>query len=473
MNEQEEFASPPHTDPQNIDWQPGEEESHNLRRPPYSADAEQSVLGGILLDNTVFDQVADLITADDFYIGAHKAIFQGCTALLERGEPADPITLRQYLEKNSELDQVGGMGYVAQLVQTVPTAANIKAYAKLVHDKSVLRELSGQATKIVERIYSGDVKRVDDVLDDAEQRIFGVAERKEKNRSEYHSLKSVLVPVFDRISNMMENKDHVVGVPSGFHDLDKMLAGFQPSDLIIVAGRPSMGKTALAMNFATNAALDAGRPVGVFSLEMSKEQLAARMLASTAKVDAQSMRTGWLQNDEYGKLTRTVAQLSEAPLFVDDTPALSVMAMRSKARRLKREKGIQLIVVDYLQLMRGSSATQDNRVQEISEISQGLKAIAKELSIPVIALSQLSRKVEERPDKRPILSDLRESGSIEQDADVVMFVYREEYYKRNDPNLKGRAEVIIAKQRNGPTGDLPLTFLHQYTRFENFAPREY
>ncbi|MBF0370012.1 MAG: replicative DNA helicase [Magnetococcales bacterium] len=439
------------------------------RQPAYSMEAEQSVLGAILLDNDTLDQVADVLAPDDFYVAAHRIVFKAIQTLDDRGEPADTVILKQYLEKQEELTSIGGAAYLAELVNTVPAIANVKAYARLVHDKSVLRELARQATGIVEGVYRDPRRKVDEVLDDAEQRIFSVAEGRDQRRSAYYDVKSILTPVFERIDKLMERKEAVTGVPSGYEDMDKMTAGLQPSDLIILAGRPSMGKTALAMNIAENAALGHKVGVGVFSLEMSKEQLVMRLLASTARVDAQGLRTGWIKDDEYGRLINAAGELSAAPLYIDDTPAISVMALRSKARRLKREKDIQMIVVDYLQLMTGSSGSSDNRVQEISEISRGLKSVAKELSIPVIALSQLSREVEKRPDKRPILSDLRESGAIEQDADVVMFVYREEVYKKDDPSLEGLAEAIIAKQRNGPVGAVKLTFLKKFTRFENHA----
>ncbi|MBF0285905.1 MAG: replicative DNA helicase, partial [Magnetococcales bacterium] len=438
------------------------------RRPPYAIEAEQSVLGAVMLDNAVMDQVGDLISADDFYVGAHRVIFQEIEGMLGRGEPVDPVTLQQALERHAELEAVGGADYLTRLFTTVPSAANAKAYARVVRDKAVLRDLARQATTIVEKVYQTP-NRVHELLDDAEARIFAVGEKMDQRRSEYQDVRGILIPVMERIERLMEHQESVTGVSTGFIDLDRMLAGLQPSDLLIVAGRPSMGKTALAMNMAANAALHGGTPTVVFSLEMSKEQLVTRLLASTGMIDAQGLRTGRMRDEDYAKLSHTADLLSKCPLYVDDTPALSVTALRSRARRLKREHKIGLIVVDYLQLMRGSDSNAENRVQEISEISRGLKAVAKELSVPVVALSQLSRQVEQRPDKRPILSDLRESGSIEQDADVVMFVFREEYYKPNDPALTGLAEVIVAKQRNGPTGSVKLTFLHPYTRFDNRA----
>jgi replicative DNA helicase len=435
----------------------------------YSMEAEQSVLGAILLDNSVIDQVADVLTTDDYYVGAHRVIYQAILTLLDRGEPADPIVLRQYLERNDELTLVGGTGYLVRLVDTVPATANVRAWARLVQEKAVLRDLARQAATIADRVYQND-GAVDEILDDAEQRVFSVGENRAHRRSSYHDMKSILVPVFDRIDMLMERNISITGVPTGFIDLDDKLAGLQPADLVIVAGRPSMGKTALALNFAANAALDHDIPVGIFSLEMSKEQLAMRLLSSVARIDAQALRTGKLGDHEYGKLTRAADQLSRAPIYIDDTSGLSITSLRAKARRLKREKKIEMIIVDYMQQMRGSSqSSNENRNQEISEISRELKAVGKELKLPVVAVSQLSRSPEGRTDKRPIMSDLRESGSIEQDADVVMLVYREEYYKRNDPTVAGKAEIIIAKQRNGPTGTVVLTFINQYTRFDNHA----
>ncbi|MBF0294961.1 MAG: replicative DNA helicase [Magnetococcales bacterium] len=444
-----------------------------MRRPVYSHEAEQSVLGAILLDNAVMDHVADLLVPEDFYVGAHRVAFAAMLAILDRGEPADPLILKQYLEKNNELDAVGGAGYFARLIDTVPATANAKAYAHLVRDKSILRALAQTATAIAEEVYEeGTARPVDQLLDSAEQRIFAVGENRSRRRSTYSDLKSILPPIFERLDKLIARQEAITGVPTGFTDLDRLLAGLQRSDLLILAGRPAMGKTSLVMNMAINAALDHQVPVAVFSLEMSREQLTTRLLASTARVDAQGLRTGRLRDEEYHKLVHAAQDLSQAPVYIDDSPSLSIMSLRAKARRLKREKGIGLLVVDYLQLMQGED-TQENRVQEISQISRGLKGVARELDIPVLALSQLSRKVEERPNKRPILSDLRESGSIEQDADIVMFVYREEVYKENDPALAGLAEVIVAKQRNGPTGTVRLTFQKQFTRFENHASADY
>ena len=473
----EEDASPMASPPLYLDeWMshsPEPSESSDLpRRPAWNNAAEQSVLGAILLDNDTMDQVADILEPQDFYAGAHRVIYQAIGTLLDRGEPADPVVLQQYLQKNDALQSVGGVGYLAQLMETVLTTANAAAYARLVRDKALLRDLAQQATKIVESIHQGKNMPMDVLLDDAEQRIFSVGEKRGQRSSTYFDMKSILMPVLRGIEELMNHKGALTGTSTGYPDLDKMLAGLQKSDLLILAGRPSMGKTAFALNIAVNAAVDHQAPVAIFSLEMSKEQLVARMLSSMARIDAQKMRTGWLDEKDYSRLIYVADTLSKAVLLVDDTPAIPLASLRAKARRMKREKDIQVIIVDYLQLMQGDGKT-ENRVQEISQISRGLKSLAKELQIPIIALSQLSRKLEERPNKRPQLSDLRESGAIEQDADVVMFVFREEVYKENDPALQGLAELIVAKQRSGPTGNVKLTFLKQFTRFESYANTRY
>ncbi|MBF0165212.1 MAG: replicative DNA helicase [Magnetococcales bacterium] len=451
---------------------PAEVQEAPTRRASYSHEAEQSVLGAVLLDNTVMDQITDILVPDDFYVGAHRVAFQAMLALLDRGDPADPVLLKQYLEKNNELNIVGGAGYFARLMDTVPATANVKAYAHLVRDKATLRALAHAASTVADEVYRDNTHTVEEILDRSEQQIFSVGENRARRRSNYTEIKTILPPIFERLERLMSRQDLVTGVPTGFTDLDRLLSGLQRSDLLILAGRPAMGKTSLVMNMAANAALDHQAPVAVFSLEMSKEQLTTRMLASTARVDAQGLRTGRIRDEDYNKLVHAAQDLSRAPLFIDDSPDLTIMSLRAKARRLKREQGIQLLIVDYLQLMQ-ADGDMENRVQEISQISRGLKGLAKELNIPVLALSQLSRKVEERPNKRPILSDLRESGSIEQDADIVLFVYREEVYKENDPSLAGLAEVIIAKQRNGPTGTARLTFSKQFTRFDNHASAEF
>ncbi|MBF0308852.1 MAG: replicative DNA helicase [Magnetococcales bacterium] len=441
------------------------------RQPSYSLEAEQSVLGALLLDQTVLDQVADLLDAEDFYSEAHRITYSAILELARRGEPADPVVLKQFLEKNANLDSVGGPGFLVDLLNTVPTAANALSYARMVRDHAIRRDLARQATAIVEDVYRRRLP-LDEMLDQAESRIFSVGENRRSRRSSYYDMKSIVGPVFERIESLMDRREAVTGVATDFIDLDRMLAGLQPSDLLIVAGRPSMGKTALALNMACNAATHHRVPVAVFSLEMSKEQLTSRLLASMARVGGQKLRTGDLNSDDYRKLSTAAQELAEAPIYVDDTAAITVNALRAKARRLRREQEVGLIVVDYLQLMRGHGDT-ESRHLEITQISQGLKAVAKELNVPVIAISQLSRSVESRTDKRPILSDLRESGSIEQDADVVMFIFREEYYKPEDPNLSGKAELIVAKQRNGPTGKIMLLFQKNYTRFESLSEVSY
>jgi replicative DNA helicase len=440
------------------------------RLPPQSVDAEESVLGAILLDNTALDRVIGTLQADDFYRETHRKIFRAMQALADKSEPADLVTLGELLRSRGELTDVGGVAYLAELTERVPTAANVAYYARMVRDKAVLRNLITTATSIAERGYSGaDVK---ELLDRAEQEIFALSER--EVRPAFVRLDGLLSSTFDTIERLYEQKQAVTGVPTGFIDFDRLTAGLQPSDLIIVAGRPSMGKTALCMNIAENAALKADAGVAIFSLEMSKEQLAMRMLCSQAHVDLKRVRTGHLNDEEFNHLAKAAANLSEAKIFIDDTPALTVLELRAKARRLSRDPqaNLKLVIVDYLQLMR-SSEGKDSREQEISEISRSLKALAKELHVPVIALSQLNRQVENRHPPKPRLADLRESGAIEQDADVIAFIYREEVYDE-ETTRKGIAEIIIAKQRNGPLGNVDLAFLREYTRFENYelAPDE-
>jgi len=436
-----------------------------LRRvPPQNLEAEESVLGGVLLDNTALDRVVELLQPDDFYRGAHRKLFNAMLELSERSEPVDLITLSEALRSRGDLADVGGAAYLGELAERVPTAANIVHYARIVRDRAVLRGLITAATEIATRGYeaSGDVA---ELLDRAEQLIFDISERRVRNA--FTRLSEVLVESIKTIERLYEQKQSVTGVPTGFVDLDRMLSGLQPSDLIIVAGRPSMGKTAIVLNVAEHAALRADVGVAVFSLEMAKEQLAMRMLCSEARVDLARVRTGHLSDREFPRLAMAAGRLGDAPIFIDDTPALSVLELRAKARRLKRDPAnkLGLVIVDYIQLMR-SSEGRDNREQEISEISRSLKALAKELRVPVLALSQLNRQVESRTPPVPRLADLRESGAIEQDADVIIFLYRDDYYNE-DSDKKGLAEVIVAKQRNGPTGSVELTFLREFTRFEN------
>jgi len=442
-----------------------------LRRvPPQNLEAEESVLGGVLLDNTALDRVVELIQPDDFYRGAHRKLFNAMLELSERSEPVDLITLSEALRSRGDLADVGGAAYLGELAERVPTAANVVHYARIVRDRAVLRGLITAATEIATRGYeaSGDVA---ELLDRAEQLIFDISERRVRNA--FTKLSEVLVESIKTIERLYEQKQSVTGVPTGFVDLDRMLSGLQPSDLIIVAGRPSMGKTAIVLNVAEHAALRADVGVAVFSLEMAKEQLAMRMLCSEARVDLARVRTGHLSDREFPHLAMAAGRLGDAPIFIDDTPALSVLELRAKARRLKRDPAnkLGLVIVDYIQLMR-SSEGRDNREQEISEISRSLKALAKELHVPVLALSQLNRQVESRTPPVPRLADLRESGAIEQDADVIIFIYRDEYYNPESAE-KGTAEIIIGKQRNGPTGTVRLTFLGHYTKFANYASDSY
>ncbi len=431
--------------------------------PPHSIEAEEAVIGGILLDNAAMDRAIELIGSEDFYREAHRKIFRAMLDLGERHEPVDLITLSDALGSRNELQEVGGAAYLAELVERVPTAANVAYYARIVKDKAVLRALISTTTDIALRSYEAPAD-VDNFLDQAEHQIFQLSER--KARKSFFRVSEIVVESMKAVEQLYERQELVTGVPSGFVDLDKKTAGLQPGDLIIVAGRPSMGKTAFALNMAQYAGLEAGIGVAVFSLEMSKEQLVLRMLCCEARVDQSKVRAGFAAQRDYPKLAIAAERLSEAPIYIDDTPALSVLELRAKARRLKRERdaNLGLIIVDYLQLMRGIAT--DSREQEISSISRSLKALAKELNVPVIALSQLNRAVESRADKRPIMADLRESGAIEQDADVIMFLYRPWVYDPKNADER-EAEVIIGKQRNGPTGTVPLTFFSEYTRFDN------
>jgi len=434
------------------------------RLPPQNLEAETSVLGAVLLENEALNRVLEILKEDDFYREAHRRIFSAILHLYEHSEPVDLITLSEVLKTRGDLDPVGGVEYLNSLVNGVPTAANISYYAKIIKEKAILRKLINRATEIVTQSYSnsGDV---DDFIDQAERTIFEISE--DRVRPSFYPIKDLIKSSFKTIERLYEKRQLITGVPTGFQRLDELTSGLQPADLIIIAGRPSMGKTAFALNIAQHASVRATTPAAIFSLEMSKEQLALRMLCSEAKVDAHRLRGGFLSEADWPKLTRAAGSLSEAPLFIDDTPGLSALEMRAKARRLKIEHNLGLVIVDYLQLMRGR-ASADSREQEISDISRSLKALAKELSIPVIALSQLNRRVEERGDKRPQLSDLRESGAIEQDADVILFLYRDEVYNKSEEN-RGKAEIIIGKQRNGPTDKVDLAFLDKYTRFENLS----
>jgi replicative DNA helicase len=431
--------------------------------PPQQIEAEQSLLGGILIDSDGLPTVLEILKGDEFYRDAHRIIFRAFQDLFERNDPIDLVTVADYLASSNQLEAVGGAMYLASLAQMVPSAANVGSYARIVNEKALLRRLIQTANEITSWAYAGG-RSVEQILDAAESAIFAITEK--SLRSSYYPLKDVLKRTVETIENFHEYQG-ISGVPSHFADLDKLTAGFQRSDLIIIAARPSMGKTAFALNVARNAAIENQIPVGFFSLEMSKEQLAMRLLCSEARVDSQKIRSGFLSAQEGTKMIMAATSFAEAPIFIDDTPAISALELRAKARRMMADRGLGLIVVDYLQLMQGRLSS-ERREQEISEISRSLKALAKELFIPVIALSQLNRKVEERHDKRPQLSDLRESGAIEQDADVILFLYRDEMYNKESPE-KGVAEVIIGKQRNGPTGTTRLAYIKSYTRFENLA----
>jgi len=441
--------------------------SHKL--PPQNVEAEQSVLGGILIENDAINKVLEILTPEDFYRDAHRRIYNALINLSVRDEPADLITLTNELRKIDQLDGAGGASYIASLIDSVPTAANIEYYARIVKEKSILRQLIQTSTEIITESYQ-DRSDVESFLDEAERSIFQISEN--RVRPSFYPIRDIVKQSFKTLERLYEKKELITGVPSGFKELDQMTAGFQPSDLIIVAGRPSMGKTAFCLNVAQYAAIEKRTPVAIFSLEMSKEQLVIRLLCSEAHVEGTRLRTGFLSEGDWPRLTIAAGNLSEAPIFIDDTAALSVLELRAKARRLKADQGLGMVIIDYLQLMRGR-ARAESRQQEISEISRSLKAVAKELSIPVIAVSQLSRKTEERTGMRPQLSDLRESGAIEQDADLILFLYRDEVYNRSEDNPnRGKAEMIIGKQRNGPTGKIELAFLSKFTTFKELYKGE-
>ncbi|MBW1891158.1 MAG: replicative DNA helicase [Deltaproteobacteria bacterium] len=438
--------------------------------PPQNLEAEESILSAILLDNSTLLDVLETLISEDFYRSAHAKMFAAITELFEKNEPVDLVTLANILKEKGQLDEVGGATYLAKLVDTAPLAVNAQHYARIIRDKASLRQLIERSNEIATRCFedSGDV---DDVIDFAEKAIFEIAGN--KNKKSFYPLSQIIGQNIDALEERQGNKTLVTGVSTGFSRLDNLTSGFQNSDLIILAARPSMGKTALALNIARNAAIDANTPVVVFSIEMSKEQLSMRMLCSEARIDSSRLRSGFFSREDWVSLTNAAEVLSDAEIYIDDSPDLSAMAIRAKARRLKMDKNIGLVIIDYLQLMKGR-ASAERRDLEISEISRSLKALAKELDIPVVALSQLNRKLEERHDKRPQLSDLRESGALEQDADVVAFIYRDDVYNKdeNNPN-KGIAELLLKKQRNGPTGEVKLTFISTYTRFEDLADDKY
>lgn len=442
-----------------------------LKLPPHSIEAEQSLLGGLLLDNSAWDRIADIVTEGDFYRDDHRRIFRHIARLIERARPADVVTVFESIEKSNEVEQAGGLAYLGEIANNTPSAANIRRYAEIVRERAVLRHLVTVGDEIAASALNPAGRDAKTLLDQAEAKVFEIAEAGARSTQGFVPIQPLLGQVVDRIQELyeQENPSEVTGVPTGFADLDRMTSGLQPGDMIVVAGRPSMGKTAFALNIAEHVGVDLGLPVAIFSLEMSGPQLAMRFLSSVGRLDASRIRTGRLNDDEWDKMTVALGKLHGAPIHIDETGALNVTDLRARARRLARQFGgkLGLIVIDYLQLMT-STRDNENRATEISEISRSIKALAKELQVPVIALSQLSRKVEERNDKRPLMSDLRESGAIEQDADIILMMYREEYYKP-DTQEKGTAEVIIGKHRNGPTGIVRLTFLGEYTRFQSFA----
>ena len=440
-----------------------------IRVPPHSVEAEQAVLGGLMLDNRTWDAIADRLIAEDFYRRDHQLIFAGIAELSGRGEPADAVTLSEWLARQDQAEQTGGLAYLATLVRDTPSAANIRAYASIVRERATLRRLITVGGEIAGSAYDPEGREASELVDEAERKVFEIAESGNKAGSGFVALKDDLGAVIDRLDMLHQSSGQLTGVSSGFTQLDEMTAGLQKGDLIVIAGRPSMGKTTFAINIAENAAFGPNKArVGIFSMEMSREQLAFRMISSLGRVDQSHLRTGRFGDEEWSRINGAIHLMQNAPIFIDDTGALTPTDVRARARRLKREHGLDLIVLDYLQLMQ-VAGNKENRATEISEISRALKALAKELAVPVIALSQLNRSVEQRTDKKPVMSDLRESGAIEQDADLIMMIYREEVY---DPNTtrKGIADIIIAKQRNGPIGDVQLTFLGKYTKFENFTP---
>lgn len=444
----------------------------SLKVPPNSIQAEQAVLGGLMLDNEGWDKVAEKVSEEDFYRKEHRYIFRAISQLASKMDPFDVVTVSEMLETMGKIESVGGLAYVGMLAKDTPTAANIDSYAKIVRDRSVLRQLIHVGTTISGSAFNTEGQETSQLLENAERQVFEIAEQQQRGKSGFTPVRSLLAKAVDKIESLYEQDNPITGVSTGFTDFDEMTSGLQASDLVIVAGRPSMGKTTFAMNLAENVAIKAKKPVAVFSMEMPGDQLAMRMMSSLGRIDQHKVRTGKLDDDEWPRMTSAINLLAETQLFIDDTPALTPTEVRSRSRRLMREHGqLGLIVLDYLQLMQSPSSG-ENRVQQISDISRNLKALAKELNVPVIALSQLNRNLEQRPNKRPVMSDLRESGSIEQDADVIVFIYRDEVYNEDSPD-KGVAEIIIGKQRNGPIGTSRLTFLGQYTRFENYSGYQY
>jgi replicative DNA helicase len=442
-----------------------------VRAPPHSVEAEQAVLGGLMLDGNAWDAVADIVTAADFYRRDHRLIFEAIAEVAENRGSCDAVTVSEHLERKGRLEEAGGLAYLGTIARDTPSAANVRAYAEIIRERSILRQLVAVGGEIAAAATDSRGRPATELVDEAERRVFEIAERGGRGRSGIVSIRDVLPQTIDRLDLLHQSPGEIRGVPTGFTQLDRKTTGLQPGDLVVIAGRPSMGKTTLALNIAENAAIAKNVPSVIFSMEMSAEQLSLRLISSLGRVSQTHMRTGNCADEDWSRIQAAVSQLSGVPLYVDETPALTPTELRARARRLKREKDLGLIVVDYLQLMQ-VSGTKENRATEISEISRSLKALAKELHVPVVALSQLNRAVEQRTDKKPVMSDLRESGAIEQDSDLILLIYREEVY---DPatTRRGVADIIIAKQRNGPVGEIQLTFLGEYTRFENLVAESY
>jgi replicative DNA helicase len=441
-----------------------------MRTPPHSLEAEQAVLGGLMLDNSAWERVADRLVDEDFYRQDHKLIFRAMMELSNQDQPFDAVTLAEWLQSHNRLDQAGGLAYLATLARDTPTAANVRAYADIVRERSVLRQLIRVGGELADAAYRPEGRSTAELVDLAEKSVFEIAERGDRMGRNYVPINELMAKAVDRLDTLVHADSHVTGVPTGLSRFDELTAGLQPGDLVIVAGRPSMGKTSFAMNIAENAAIGHQVPTAIFSMEMSGEQLALRLISSLGRIDQQKVRTGKLDDTDWKRVSSAISLMSKAPMYIDDTGGLAPTELRARARRLKRDHNLGLMVVDYLQLMQ-VPGTRENRATEISEICRSLKSLARELKVPVIALSQLNRSVEQRDDKRPIMSDLRESGSIEQDADVIVFIYRDEVYNK-DTEDKGVAEIIIGKQRNGPTDTVRATFLGQFTRFENYASED-
>ena len=445
--------------------------AERLKIPPHSIEAEQSMLGGLMLDKAAWDKVADIVVAEDLYRNDHRLIFQAIARLAEGGNPCDAVTVSEDLDKHGQLDAAGGLEYLGTLANETPGSANVIAYGKIIRERSILRSLISAGNEIAGSCFAADGRGATELVDEAERRVFDIAERGARGRKGFLPLKEILPRAVDRIDVLHQSGGDITGISTGYKEFDKLTAGLQKGDLIIIAGRPSMGKTTLAVNIAENAAIGSKVPTAIFSMEMPAEQLAFRMISSLGRVDQSHLRTGRFPDEDWSRINTAVQLMADAPIFIDDTAALSPTEIRARARRLKREHGLGLVVLDYLQLMH-VPGSKENRATEISEISRSLKALAKELEVPVIALSQLNRSVEQRQDKKPVMSDLRESGAIEQDADLIIFIYRDEVYNPETPR-KGIADINVAKQRNGPVGDFTLTFVGKYTKFENWVPEAY